>query len=159
MSKASTAPVAEICLYGTRQTGAGYIVSIRTAVWPVRLTEKPAGPTALALATAKRDHVLTMLQKADTRLKRAATIQRAWARKLRDAERRLAAAYQKEPLHTDGGLDLAPAAVPRSVDLAAFPWTNRDLQAAPWSEAEDLAAAGGERAESTETGAERPRTK
>jgi len=37
MSKASTAPVAEICLYGTRQTGAGYIVSIRTAVWPVRI--------------------------------------------------------------------------------------------------------------------------
>lgn len=70
----------------------------------------PVLPDALAALQARRDHVLTMLQKADTRLKRATTIRTKWARRLALAERRLAAAYQTEPLHTDGDLPLAPAA-------------------------------------------------
>lgn len=79
------------------------------AAYPIRQAA-PVQKSALGTAQAHRDHVLTMLRKADTRLKRATTIRAKWARKLVQAERRLAAAYQVEPLHTDGDLDLAPAA-------------------------------------------------
>ena len=37
MAKSTQSPVAEICLYGTRQTGAGYIVAIHTAYHVVRM--------------------------------------------------------------------------------------------------------------------------
>jgi hypothetical protein len=96
------------------------------AAYPIRLADTPAVPSrsalALARARARRDHAWAMLQKADTRLKRATTIQRAWARKLRDAERRLAdvlAAYCRglAPDLRDLAPDLAAAGDGRSLDL------------------------------------------
>lgn len=83
--------------------------------WAAGYPIRPAAPlakSALTDAQAARDRILALLRKADTRLKRATTIRTKWARKLAQAERRLAQAAQTEPLHLDGDLDLglAPAA-------------------------------------------------
>ena len=64
--------------------GWAYALPIRQAV--------PAPKSALAAYQARLDHVQTMLRKADTRLKRAATIRTKWARRLALAQKRLAQA-------------------------------------------------------------------
>lgn len=78
------------------------------AGFPIRQAEPAAKPDRATVLQTKRDHAARMLRAADTRLKLATTIRAKWARRLKAADRALAAAV--EPLRTDGGLDWPAAA-------------------------------------------------
>jgi hypothetical protein len=85
------------------------------AAFPIRPAAHPVEKSPLTALQARRDHAAAMLRKADTRMKRAETIRLKWARRLRDANRKLALAEgATADTSTWGGrpvpAELAPAA-------------------------------------------------
>jgi len=76
-------------MYFTDESAARYSWA---AALPIRAKAVPAAPTAAATAARAHAHALQMFRKAQARQKRAATIARKWARRVRYYERKAAAA-------------------------------------------------------------------